>query len=74
MDSSEAEKLQSDSINEPIIMEDRAFVRSGVYAGIKNGEGNWLFRIYDPRSTFDSVEREHWPEWFWRWYWENGGE
>lgn len=74
VDRSEVEKQQPDYIFDPILPEDRAFVRRGVYAGIKNGEGNWLFRIYDPRSTFDSVERERWPEWFWRWYWENGGE
>ncbi len=71
VDGSEVEISKPDSIYDPIVTDDRVFTRSGVYAGIKDGEGNWIFRIYDPRSTNDGLGRESWPEWFWQWYWDN---
>lgn len=57
-------------------VKDRQIVSgSGVYAGIKDGEGNWLFKIYDPAGASDSQNEEHWPSWYWDYYFrENYGD
>ena len=48
---------------------------NGVYAGIKDGEGNWLFKIYNPAGASDSQNEEHWPSWYWDYYFrENYGD
>ncbi|MBR5948700.1 MAG: PT domain-containing protein [Clostridia bacterium] len=62
-------------IYEPMEIEDRVFARGEVYAGIKDGEGNWLFRIYNPAGASDSQNSDHWPSWYWDYYYkENYGD
>ncbi len=41
-------------------IEDRAVAHSELYVGIKDGEGNWLFRIYKPGFASDSENPELW--------------
>ena len=57
-------------------VKDRQIVSgSGVYAGIKDAAGNWLFKIYNPAGASDSQNEEHWPSWYWDYYFrENYGD
>ena len=41
-------------------MADRFVEQSELYTGIKDGDGNWLFRIYRPRFANDHNEPELW--------------
>ena len=36
------------------------FVRLGAYAGTRDADGSWLFRIYDPRKASDSRPQGWW--------------
>ena len=46
----------------PIELEDRFAVAGNVYAGIKDGDGNWLFKIYNPELASDSVVIDEWAD------------
>ena len=41
-------------------MADRVVEQSEIYTGIKDGEGNWLFRIYRPRFVNDHNDPNIW--------------
>lgn len=58
---------------DPIRFENRQLVYGEVYSGVKDGAGNWLFRIYSPKNAGDSLNPAHdrMPDW-WNWddYWD----
>ncbi|MBR3298780.1 MAG: PT domain-containing protein [Clostridia bacterium] len=56
----DAKKGEYSSLYRPLELENRVFVESGVYVGIKDDEGNWLFRIYNPNFASDSQREDRW--------------
>lgn len=50
------------SIYSPIELENRRLEIGSVYVGIKDGEGNWLFKIYNPELASDSVVIDEWAD------------
>ena len=58
---------------DPVEFENRQLVYGEVYYGIKDGVGNWLFRIYSPKNAVDSLNPDHdrMPSWWdWNDYWD----